>query len=319
MTTASTQSAGVRDIPVVDFAEFADERPAVRAATAAAVRRAFEEVGFLYLRNHGVASGVLDAVFAQSRWFFALPDEAKAAVKWESAASNRGYIPPVGQRLDEDKPTDLKEMYHAGYDDRPPANRWPADGPAFREAVLAFHAAADRTCAGLMQAIALSLGLAEDYFPPYFDRHRGSTRLLHYPPLSGVPLPGQIRAGAHTDFGVLSLLFQDDAGGLEIRYPDGTWTPAPTLPGCAIVNSGDLLERWTNGTFHSAPHRVVNPVGAAAARARYSVVLFYSANPDAVIECLPPCQGPDRPAQYPPITAAEHVLARVKATYTGAA
>src|SRR4051812_956326 len=276
---AATGSMSAGEVPVADFVSFLDGPPTARSTTAAAVRAGFESLGFLGLTSHGLPAPVLDGTFAASREFFALQLPTKEAVCWESAASNRGYIPPTGQSLDEAKPWDLKEAYHAGYDDRPPANRWPADHPAFRETVLAFHAAADRVCQRILQAVALAFGVPEDYFGPYFAQHKGATRLLHYPPLQGPPLPGQIRAGAHTDFGIISLLFQDDAGGLEIQRPDGVWQPMPYRPGTAIVNTGDLMERWTNRTFRSSPHRVVNPAGAAAARARYSCVFFYSPSP----------------------------------------
>jgi isopenicillin N synthase-like dioxygenase len=315
MRGAAEATATKTTIPVVDFHGFTHGDAASRAATAATLRRAIEEFGFLYLKGHGVPTGVLDALFAQSRWFFAQPPEAKHAVQSPSVANNRGYVPPTGQSLDEGKPFDLKEIFHAGYEDSPLGNRWPSGQPGFQEAVLAFHDAAVQTCHRLMRAIASGYGLPDDYFVPLFDGPRGTTRMLHYPPLDGTPLPGQIRAGSHTDFGTLSLLFQDDAGGLEIQHPDGTWLPAPALPGAAIMNTGDLMQRWTNDMVRSSPHRVVNPVGEAAMRPRYSVVLFYSPRPEVVVECLAPCHGPDRPPRYPPVTAGEHVIARSRATH----
>jgi isopenicillin N synthase-like dioxygenase len=169
-----------------------------------------------------------------------------------------------------------------------------------------------------MRAIAFALGLPQSYFEPLYDRTDPTVRLLHYPPLRGAPAPGQLRAGAHTDFGGISLLFQDDEGGLEIQAPDGRWLLAPALPGTAIVNTGDLMQRWTNGQFRSSPHRVINPVDSAAARDRYSIVLFYSPNRDAVISCLETCQGPERPPKYPPVTTGEHVRARSQASHRDA-
>lgn len=232
--------------------------------------------------------------------------------------STRGYGSVGSQSLDEKRPGDLKEIFQAG-PERPGArpNVWPEKLPGFRQAVLAFQEAAMETCNQLMRAIAVSLGLPEAYFEPYHDRSDSTARLLHYPLLPDTPLTGQMRAGAHTDFGGLSLLFQDGEDGLEIQRPGGAWIPTPALPGIAIVNTGDLLERWTNAEFRSSPHRVANPVGPAAAHDRYSVVLFYSPNPDAVIKCLAPCQSPGRQPRYPPITAGEHMLARIKASRPG--
>jgi isopenicillin N synthase-like dioxygenase len=306
---------GGASIPLVDFAGFGGDDPIQRSATAAAFRSALEAVGFCYLRNHGVPASVVDRVFAQTEAFFGLPQEAKEAVRPGESASTLGYGGVGGQALEKGRPGDLKEIFQA----RPgPAgeeeNVWPPALPAFEEAVLAFHAAAVASCSKLMAAIAVSLGLPEAYFVPLYDRSRATVRLLHYPPLSGPLAPGQIRAGAHTDFGGLSLLFPGKEGGLEIQAPDDTWLPATALPGAAIVNTGDLIERWSNGMFRSTLHRVANPVGPAAARDRYSVVLFHGPNPDALITCLEPCQSPDRPAKYEPITAGEHVAAKARAS-----
>jgi isopenicillin N synthase-like dioxygenase len=302
-------------IPVVDFAGFGTGDAARRAQTARALREALEDYGFCYLANHGVTAAVLDELFARSRAFFSMPLAAKETALPREPGSTRGYGGVASQALDESQPGDLKEVFQAGpesVDGR--ANTWPTDVPGFREAVLGFHAAASAACSQLMRAIAVSLGLPEGYFEPYYDRSDSTARLLHYPPLVDAPAPGQLRAGAHTDFGGINLLFQDDEGGLEIQAPDGTWIPAPALPGTGIVNTGDLIERWTNGQFRSSPHRVVNPEGAAAARDRYSAVLFHSPNRDALISCLAPCQGPERPARYPPVTAGEHMRMRIEAS-----
>lgn len=313
----STQAATVAgtSIPAVDFAGFASDEPARRAATAAALRAALERYGFLYLRNHGVPPAVLDALFAQAARFFALPLAAKQAATPAERGNTRGYGGVASQALDAGQPGDLKETFQAGpepADTRP--NAWPADLPGFREAVMAFHTTATAACNQLMRAIAVALGLPEAYFEPLHDHSDSTARLLHYPPLQALPVPGQLRAGAHTDFGGINLLFNDGEGGLEIQLPDGTWLPTPALSGAAIVNTGDLLERWTNGQFRSSPHRVVNPSGAAASRDRYSAVLFHSPNRDAVITCLEPCQSAERPPRFPPITAGEHMRARIEAS-----
>jgi isopenicillin N synthase-like dioxygenase len=166
-----------------------------------------------------------------------------------------------------------------------------------------------------MHAIAVSFRLPEDYFDAAHQPHPGAVLLLHYPPISGPLLPGQIRSGAHTDFGTITLLLHSGSSeGLEIQRPDGTWLHAPSLPGAAIINAGDLMRRWTNGQLRSVLHRVVPPQGALAQQPRYAAVLFYEARYDAVITCLEPCQGPDRPALYPPITVGEHKEARRKET-----
>ncbi|HZS01676.1 MAG TPA: 2-oxoglutarate and iron-dependent oxygenase domain-containing protein [Chloroflexota bacterium] len=301
-------------IPIVDFAGFSSPDPTARAATARALRAALEAYGFLYLRNHGVPTAVLDDLFRQARVFFSLPREAKEAAR-PRAGSTRGWEGVGAQALDVARPGDLKETFQAGPGHawaRP--NTWPEGLPEFRAAVEAFYTAATAACDQLMRAIAVSLGLPEAYFEPYYDRCDPTARLLYYPPLATAPAPGQLRAGAHTDFGGINVLFQGDEGGLEIQAPDGAWLAAPAIPGLAVVNTGDLLERWTNGLFRSSPHRVVNPTGPAATRERYSAVLFHSPNNDAVITCLEPCQGAANPPRYPPITVGDHMRARIEAS-----
>jgi isopenicillin N synthase-like dioxygenase len=315
MTAEVATPRGGTSIPLVDFAEFGSHDPVQRSATAAVFRGALEAVGFCYLRNHGVPASLVDTVFAQSEAFFALPQAAKEAVRPSAPASTLGYGGVGSQALEKGRPGDLKEIFQARPGvARDEENAWPPQLPAFQEAVVTFHAAAVASCTRLMAAIAVSLELPEDYFVPFFERSHATIRLLHHPPLPAALVPGQIRAGAHTDFGGLSLLFPGEEGGLEIQAPDGTWLPAPALPGAAIVNTGDLIERWTNGMFRSTLHRVANPVGPAVARDRYSVVLFHGPSADAVITCLEPCQSPERPPRYEPITAGEHVAAKARAS-----
>jgi isopenicillin N synthase-like dioxygenase len=292
-------------VPVIDFGGFTNGDAAARAATALSIRQALAEFGFLYLRNHSVPLGVIDAVFAQGVEFFALPESVKRQAG--------GYSAPGYKALDPSRPPDYKEAFRARYGIEPAASYWPAEPIDLRDAIIAFRTATRRAGHGVMQALALAFGLPEDYFDAAHEPPNGSAMLVHYPPLTGDLLPGQARAGAHTDFGTITLLFHyRDAGGLEIQRPDGTWLLAPCLPDACIVNAADLLQRWTNNALRSVLHRVVAPTGEAAARSRYSAVLFYEPQPAALITCLEPCQGPDRPARYPPILAGDH-LAQKKA------
>ena len=302
-----------RNIPVVDFEGIWSDDPSQRKSTAKILRGALESYGFLYLQNHSVSTPLLNDLFDQSRTFFALSQEVKDSVgRREGGASRHGYEGLGGQSLDEHF-ADLKELFHA-VPHAADADLWPEQPPRFREVVMTFHQAAANAAYKFMCAVALSLGLPEDHFASFHDRAEGSVRMLHYPPVKGSVDPGQLRAGAHTDFGGITLLFTDDEGGLEIQAPDGSWIPAPAHTGAAIVNTGDLMERWTNGQFRSSPHRVVVPTGAALKRHRYSVAFFFSPNRDAVISCLDPCQNTERPPKYPPVTAGEHIQSRVQAT-----
>jgi isopenicillin N synthase-like dioxygenase len=294
-------------IPVIDFSDFTSGDSDTHQATATSIRRAFEDFGFLYLRNHRVPQSVVDELFDQSRAFFALPTEAKTRAT--------GYASLGYSGLDPSKPADVKERFRAPYDSNLSPTYWPAELPRFREAAQVFHEVTSSVCRQIMCAIAVSFGLRSDYFDKAHQAHPGAVLLLHYPPISEPLLPGQLRSGAHTDFGTITLLFHyGNSEGLEIQRPDGTWLHAPSLPGAPIVNAGDLLRRWTNGQLRSVLHRVVPPQGPAAQQSRYSAVLFYEPRNDAVITCLEPCQGPDRPTLYPPITAGEHLAARREET-----
>lgn len=300
MRQAAVELGAGTTIPVIDLAGFTAGSPRTRRATAAEIRSAFEDFGFLYLRNHGVPRQVVEALFAQAVAYFAKPAATKSAAG--------GYSGEGVSGLEAERPADRKESFRAMCDRALPPAHWPPHQPAFREATVAFHHAGTVVCRQVMAALALAFGLPEAYFDPFHEPESGSTLLLHYPPLVAPLLPGQIRAGAHTDFGTITLLFHhDDAGGLEIQRPDGTWLPAPGVADAVIVNAGDLLPRWTNDQLRSVPHRVVPPGGDAAVRSRYSAVRFYQPRYDATIECLAPCHGPDRPARYPPITAGDHI------------
>ena len=164
----------------------------------------------------------------------------------------------------------------------------------------------------LHRAFALDLGLPPDFFEAKLDRPMATLRLLHYPPRPATVAEGQLGAGAHTDYGNLTLLATDEVGGLEVRRRDGGgWIPAPVVPDTFVCNIGDCLMRWTNDVYVSTPHRVVSPAG----RERYSVAFFLDPNPDALVACLDSCAGPGRPAKYPPVTAADYLRQRLDATY----
>jgi isopenicillin N synthase-like dioxygenase len=290
--------------PIIDFAGLTSgAHLTLRNATARSMREAFEDFGFIYLRNHGVPQSVIDEMFACSIAFFALPQARKAEAGGYRGAGLSG--------LDPSKPTDVKERFRAPSDSDLPAGYWPEQLPNFREAISVFHQTGLAVMRQLMHGVALSLGLREDYFDAAHEPSSGAVLLLHYPPITDPLLPGQLRSGAHTDFGTMTLLFHHgSAEGLEIQRPNGTWLHAPSIPGAAIINVGDLLNRWTNGQLRSVLHRVVPPQGKGAQRPRYSTTLFYEPRHEVVISCLETCRSQSKPALYPPITAGEHLEAK---------
>jgi len=323
--STTTASIDPQRIPVIDFGPFLRGGVAERKAVAERMRQASGEWGFFYLANHGLPAEVLARSFRASREFFALPQEEKAQVAWQSAISNRGYVAVRRERLDPSKPGDLKEAFNAGPEPAAPLppgerpyreNRWPPGRPEFRATVLELLENCVATANRVLEAFALALHLPENFFVASHDQLHHTLRLLHYPPLPPdfVPRDGESRAGVHTDYGSITLLFQDEVGGLEVRTRDGRWIAAPPIPGTVVVNTGDLMERWTNHVFCSTPHRVNVPAGSAG-RDRYSIAFFCHPNADAVIRCIHTCVDEANPPRYPPITAGEHLMERLNATY----
>lgn len=308
-------------LPVIDLSPLLGGAPGGREQVAAAIGEACRTIGFFYVRHHGVAPALIDALYAMSRRFFALPLADKQALSITRSMNNRGYSAIGTESLDPSKLADAKEAFNLGREPEPgetvdpsaPSqgrNLWP-ELPGFRETASAYYTAMRRLCERIHEAIAVDLQLPPDYFAPYVDRPLATLRLLRYPPHPGRFDGSRYGAGAHTDYGNLTVLSQDEVGGLEVRTRDGRWIAAPPLPGCFVCNIGDCLMRWSNDVYVSTPHRVVN----AGGRERYSIAFFFDPNPDARVACLPSCSSAARPARYPPITAAEHLRERLDATY----
>ena len=307
-------------LPVLDGARlFAGDDAQIALLRAAARRH-----GFFYLSNHGIDPALIAAVFAQSAQFFALPDETKNEVHLRKVSHALGYEPLRAQTLEAGSPPDLKEGFYVGPDvtaDDPAVlagrfgvgpNQWPADRPEFRTTMNAYFGAARDLAIQVMHTLALALDLPADYFTRFTQTPSCRLRLLHYPPQPAHPEPGEKGCGAHTDFGSVTLLLQDAAGGLQVRdVVTGVWFDAPPVPETFVVNLGDLIARWTNHKFQSNPHRVVNRSG----RERYSVPFFFTGNPDYVVECLPTCLAPGEVPKYAPITAEAHLAECYAATY----
>jgi isopenicillin N synthase-like dioxygenase len=313
------------DIPIIDFAPFVDDAPTGKEQVAQDIYRACHEVGFLYLKNHGIPQAAIDQAFEQSRQFFGLPLAEKQKIAWSSGASNRGYVGIERERLDETKPGDLKEAFNLGKEVSPAQaaeqpelvlNRWPEGQDEFRQAITAFFDQCAIGASRVFRAFAIALHMPETYI---LDKHQArnyTLRLLHYPPMGVTPKPGQIRAGAHSDYGTLTLLFQDDVGGLEVKTLGDEWIPAPYVPGTVLINTGDLTERWSNDVFRSTKHRVALPQGEKAWQDRYSIAFFCQPDADAEIVCFPTCQSDENPPKYPPVKSGEYLLSRLQATYS---
>ncbi|POF30851.1 isopenicillin N synthase family dioxygenase [Roseibium marinum] len=309
-------------IPVIDLKPLFEDGDAGRLAVAREIGEACRGIGFFYLKGHGVPAERRESVFAMARTFFESPDDLKMKTAYSRDTGNRGYVPMKGESLDPTKAPDLKEGYNIGLDlaeDDPEIlaraplralNLWP-DVPGFREIMLDYYDAMLSLGRTLHTAFATELGLDPDFFDDKLRRPLATLRLLHYPESPAEMEEGQLGAGEHTDYGCVTLLATDDAGGLEVRTRDGEWLSAPYIPDTFICNIGDCLMRWTNDLYVSTPHRVINPSG----RERYSVPFFLDPDPDAIVACLPGCSGEDSPAKYPPIRGDDYLLSRLNPTY----
>jgi isopenicillin N synthase-like dioxygenase len=298
----------VREIPVIDVAPMFAGGDGLRAV-AREVGAAAREIGFFSIVGHGVPAALCDDAFAVARAFFALPEAEKELIAFERSPRYNGFSRMYAEKLHPDLPNDLKESWCMGLEALG-ENQWP-DVPGFRSTMLAYFAAVHALCTELHRAVAIDLGADPHYFDALVERTLGQLRLLHYPPHPG-PFDGALYGAApHTDYGNITFLMQDDAGGLEVRARDGEWIAVPPRPGVMLCNIGDALMRWSNDVYVSTPHRVVN----ASGRERYSVVFFGDVSGDALIECFPSCTSPERPAGYAPITYAEYLAQRMNAAY----
>ena len=310
-------------LPVIDLTGFDQGDADTDAAIARAIREACEDKGFFYVVGHGVPGDALEAMRAEAEAFFALPIDDKLAVSKDRSRCNRGYEPLAAQTLEAGAPPDQKEGYYIGVEvaeDDPRVlagkfnhgpNQWPAPLPGFRPAAERYFALMTAFGTQLMQGMALSLDLPRDYFDGYTTDPMCTLRLLHYPPQRPNAAPDEKGCGAHTDFGGLTLLWQDAVGGLEVLDEEAGWIAAPPIEGAFNVNLGDMIQRWTNGRYRSTLHRVINRSG----RERYSIPFFYTGNPDHVVDCIPTCIAAGEACKMPPVTVSEHLQEMYRRTY----
>jgi isopenicillin N synthase-like dioxygenase len=314
------------EIPIIDFGPFLSGDAAARKAVALKIGEACRNIGFFYLTGHGVPAAMPAAVFREAKRFFALPAEQKQKIAIEKSACHRGYFALGGENLDPAKQReagDFKEGLKIGRDLSPEhplvkagtplhgPNQWPGDLPGWKETMQGYYDALVKLGREIMHAFALALELPENHFDRWLTGPMATLGPLHYPPQLGRITSARIGAGAHTDFGCLTILAQDPVGGLQVRNSAGSWIDAPYVEGSFVVNIGDMMERWTNGVFSSTQHRVINTSG----RDRYSLPFFFDPVFEADLTCLETCQGPGNPPKYPPTTGGQYLLDRIDATF----
>jgi isopenicillin N synthase-like dioxygenase len=316
-TTDAPAATAPLTLPILDLGPYLQQAPGALEPLAGALRDALERIGFFFLINHDIPQCLIDRVFAEAARFHALPLEDKMPLAL--SPSNTGYL-RLGQSrsrasaIDGHKKPNLNAAFFMKRDRTPDdpdvvagkalrgLNQWPTNLPGYRETLLEYFDAMEALGKRLLPLYATALELPPEYFAPAFTEPQVTLRLSHYPVMKHDA--HQYGLAPHTDAGFMTFLPQNEVPGLAIRPAGYDWMEPPVLPGSFLVNSGDILRRWTNDRFLSTSHRVLNSSG----RDRYAIPFFFDPNTDTVIECLPTCQSVDRPPRYPPVTYEQYLL-----------
>jgi isopenicillin N synthase-like dioxygenase len=309
-------------LPVIDIDVFRRGGTELDERTRA-LDRACREVGFFAVVGHEIDRLLLDRVFEQAELFFALPLDERMAISIERSDNHTGYVPLEQEQLQPDLLPDLKESLDLALEPearwlpggaRPPSaepiSQWP-DLDGFRTTMVAYQRAALDAAMLVLRGVALALGMSAGYFERVMREPQCYLRLLHYPPAGRGATDDQLGCGAHSDYGLITLLLTDGVAGLEVRNRDGEWVTAVAPPGSLVVNLGDLLARWTNDRYVSTLHRVINPPEGD----RYSVPFFVNPNPDAMVSSLPSCVSAANPSRYEPVRAGDYLRSRFDDTH----
>lgn len=319
------------NIPEIDISPYLESDREGTLRVAGEISRACTEIGFFTIVGHGVAQDQIDRTYAAASDFFHLPVEDKLKIRQPAPSISRGYTPMKGESLGGmGSAADLKEMIDMGpvdvpggeYYERPEAgnhfypNPWPEQPEGFEEVMKSYYRRMNRLANDLMGLFALALDLPEEFFYDKLDKNMSALRIICYPEQTEPPEPGQLRGGAHTDYGTLTILMSDQSsGGLQAQHRDGYWVDVVPKPGSYVINIGDIMQNWTNDRWVSTVHRVVNPPSDLANTSRrHSVVFFHQPNYDALIETLETCVSGDNPAKYEPVTYGDHWTSKWMAT-----
>lgn len=324
-------------IPIIDLTPIRENNGAGIAQLGRQVDEACRTIGFLIVSGHAVSASLIADVRKQAFEFFDLHESEKLALKPAPGTFLRGYTPPETNTLARSRgletPPDFRSMFSIGrpeltgneYAEIPGArafykpNIWPRNPAELRSAFEAYFREMERVAGEIMRSFAVALGLPLNYFDDKIDNHFGAFHALHYGVQLSPPKPGQLRAGAHSDFGSLTVLMPPEQGGmgLEVQSADGTFVPVEPPPGCYVINIGDLMQQWTNDRWVSTVHRVVNPPGDGWKTRRLSLGFFCHPNYDAMVEALPGTVAPGETAKYAPVRAGDYMNSKISAVRRG--
>jgi isopenicillin N synthase-like dioxygenase len=303
-------------VPELSLRAYTDGNATERARFTDRLFSGLKEYGFVILRDHPIEVELLHRAYALSEQLFQLPLPVKESHISQAGGGQRGYTPFGKEHAKNSRYPDLKEFWHVGRDLPPehrlkkffPENIWPGELPDFEGVFKRIFKALDDTGRIMLQALTVPLEVDKDYFTRMTDTGSSVLRLLHYPPIADGVEPGCVRAAAHEDINLITLLVSASASGLELLTREGEWLPIEASPDSIIVDSGDMLARITNELIPATTHRVVNPRGPNTSR--YSMPFFMHPNPDALLSCIPSCKGSS--VRYPDILANEFLMERLR-------
>ncbi len=309
------------EIPSLDLENFYNGDTGRKNQFVAQLGAAFQNIGFVAVRNHFLSDALQQKLYDAIRKFFALTDEVKASYEQGGLAGQRGYTGKGKEHAKGRNTGDLKEFYHVGQElsasilskEGYPENIWPKEVPEFQSAAVEAYRALEKTGTYILRAIALYLNLPEEYFDDKIVNGNSILRPIHYYPIEkpdSVPSDA-VRAAEHGDINLITLLMGASADGLQVLRQDGKWIPITALPDQLVVNVGDMLERLTNGVLRSTIHRVVNPPREHMNTPRYSIPFFMHPRSDMSLAALPGCVSPSNPRIWEDITAGEFLDQRL--------
>lgn len=309
----------MKNIPSVDLSDFLSGDPARKQKFINEIGEAYEEIGFVALRGHFLSDELTENLYKEVKNFFDLPDEVKQSYEIEGIGGQRGYTSFGKESAKGKKEGDLKEFWHFGQEVEGnealkaeyPKNVLVKEIPNFNSVGMESYKMLEKTAIYVLRALALYIGLDEMYFDNYVINGNSILRPIYYPPIIGEP-KGAVRAAAHGDINLITLLMGASSAGLEVQNKQGDWIPVTSLPEQLVVNVGDMLERLTNNKLRSTVHRVVNPPREDWDKPRYSIPFFTHPISEMKLNCLPECIDELRPKVYDDITAGEFLNIRLR-------
>ncbi|RDB03738.1 isopenicillin N synthase family dioxygenase [Runella aurantiaca] len=310
-----SETALLDEIPSLDISDFTSGDPARKSQFVQDLGTAFNNIGFVCIKNHGLSEDLRLKLYDSVQQFFKQPDDVKKKYEFSELSGQRGYIGKGKETAKGFKVADLKEFYHVGQpapEGEMPHNIFPEEVPEFKEYTLKVYETFENTGKTLLRAIAVYLGLDENYFEDKVRNGDSILRALHYFPLDPTTVPdGAVRAAAHGDINLITLLMGASAEGLEVLRRDGKWIAITALPDQIVVNVGDMLDRLTNHNLKSTIHRVVNPPREKMNTSRYSIPFFMHPRGDMNLTCLESCVDANHPKLYVDMTAGEFLNERL--------